>query len=95
MSGGSQSSSRPWGRGADSNFFSTAQPQQTIMSIDLSTWPRAARETVAKLREELRNAARIKSRDSVFESERLQQWNTRENLKRRFANGVQIEIELK
>ena len=65
-----------------------------VQQLREATWPRTAQETVAKLRDELRNAKRIKSRDSVFESERLKQWNTRENLTHRFANGVQIEIKL-
>lgn len=38
---------------------------------------------------------RLKLRENVFESERLKQWHTRENLKHRFANGTQIEIQWK
>ena len=38
--------------------------------------------------------ARLKPRDSVFESERLQAWNHRQNITHLFANGVQVEIKL-
>ena len=66
-----------------------------VQQMREATWPRTARETVAKLRAELNNAKRIKSRDNVFESERLQQWNTRQNIVHRFANGQTVEIKLK
>ena len=39
--------------------------------------------------------ARIKHRDSVFESERMKAWHDRQNLVHRFANGVSVEIQLK
>ena len=38
--------------------------------------------------------AKLKLRDSVFESERLQAWHHRENIVHRFANGVSVEIKL-
>jgi hypothetical protein len=37
---------------------------------------------------------KLKLRDSVFESERLRQWHTRENITHRFANGHTVEIKL-
>ena len=65
-----------------------------IRELREATWPRTARETVAKLRAELNNAKRIKSRDNVFESERLKAWHHRENIVHRFANGQTVEIKL-
>ena len=38
--------------------------------------------------------AKLKLRDNVFESDRLQAWHHRQNIVHRFANGVQIEIKL-
>lgn len=66
-----------------------------VQQLREATWPRTARETVAKLRAELSDAKRIKSRDAIFESDRCQQWHHRENLRHRFGNSVQIEIKLK
>lgn len=38
--------------------------------------------------------AKLKQRDSVFESERLKAWHHRANWVHRFANGTSVEIKL-
>ena len=65
-----------------------------VQQLREATWPRTARETVAKLREEFNSAKRIKSRDAIFESDRCQQWHHRQNVIHRFANGQTVEIKL-
>ena len=67
---------------------------QYVQGTREAGWPRTAREMVAKLREELRNALRIKNRDRIFESERMHQCHQRENFRHRFANGECVEINL-
>ena len=39
--------------------------------------------------------SRLRHRDAIFESERLQAWYDRANVIHRFANGVSVEISLK
>jgi len=38
--------------------------------------------------------SRLRHRDQIFESERLEAWHQRANIVHRFANGVSIEISL-
>ena len=38
--------------------------------------------------------SRLRHRDAIFESERLQAWHHRANVTHRFSNGVLVEISL-
>lgn len=38
--------------------------------------------------------SRLRHRENLWESERMKQWNTRQNVIHRFANGQSVEIKL-